>query len=81
MIYFVDAEELLSRVGEMQIVEVVEAWASEDYDLRIAIMQTSRSVMMVTRRKVPLLDGIAIAQGHDGSDLPSDDSCCAFAAT
>lgn len=67
MIYFVDAEELLSRVGKMQIVEVVEAWASEDDLKRI-------DMMMVTRRKVPLLeDGIAIAQDHDGSDdLPSD---------
>ena len=66
MIYFVDAEELLSRVGKMQIVEVVEAWASEDDLKRI-------DMMMVTRRKVPLLDGIAIAQDHDGSEyLPSD---------
>ena len=71
MIYFADAQELLSRVGEMQILEVVEAWASED-DPRIEMMQTSISVM--TRRKVPLLDGRAIAQDHDGSDasLPSD---------
>ena len=73
MIYSVDAEVLLSRVGKMQIVEVVEAWASEDDLKRIDMMQTS--VMMVTRRKVPLLDGIAIAQDRDdGSDddLPSD---------
>jgi hypothetical protein len=52
----------------MQIVEVVEAWASEDDLKRI-------DMMMATRRKVPLLDGIAIAQNHDdGSDddLPSD---------
>ena len=68
MIYSVDAEVLLSRVGKMQIVEVVEAWASEDDLKRI-------DMMMATRRKVPLLDGIAIAQDHDdGSDddLPSD---------
>ena len=69
MIYFVDAEELWNRVGKMQIVEVVEAWASEDDLKRIDMMMATR------RRKVPLLDGIAIAQDHDDSsddDLPSD---------